>query len=121
MHSGIGYALATQMLQHAVSTNQPKVVILACRSMARAEKARHGILQQVYPASALAEDQKGVYAVSPSESVQIVHLDLASPKSVFQACTEIRSRYNATFIWHVPPLCDTCSIPLGFRASITSC
>jgi 17beta-estradiol 17-dehydrogenase/3beta-hydroxysteroid 3-dehydrogenase len=72
-NAGIGLALAARLLQKHSNLH----VCIGCRNEARAEAARSALL-----------------ASSATASVSVLLIDVASPRSVYRAASEVRRRYD---------------------------
>ncbi|KAG9283986.1 hypothetical protein G9A89_005493 [Geosiphon pyriformis] len=77
-NSGIGFATAQRLLKDSSSNSSESVkIILACRNLIRADKARNELLKEF-----------------PDGDVEIIIVDVSSVKSVFVFCKTLKERYQ---------------------------
>ncbi|KAJ1963443.1 hypothetical protein GGI12_002052 [Dipsacomyces acuminosporus] len=76
-NSGVGFALAERLLSSKSSSLHPITVVLACRNVNKAEKAKSELLE-----------------LHPNSAVELVQLDTASLSSVNNAAKEIMQKHK---------------------------
>ncbi|TPX35699.1 hypothetical protein SmJEL517_g01863 [Synchytrium microbalum] len=82
-NSGIGFGIAG-LLAARHSEHTPFIIVLGCRSNARAEAARNALLDEYFPD----KRQEGL------QVIQILLVDVGSVKSVLSACKQFKERFD---------------------------
>ncbi|KAI8922400.1 hypothetical protein DFJ77DRAFT_506175 [Powellomyces hirtus] len=114
-NSGVGYGIMQRLIEHSLGARAEAttVLVMGCRSRARAEAARGKLL---------GEARKTAKRDVPESMIQILLVDLSDTENVFKACAEFKKRFTRLDALHLNAgilPCTAMDIPTGIRNLIT--
>jgi len=93
-NAGLGYGIVTRLVLEHPDFH----VVMACRSVEKAQAAKEKLIKEVQKSGPGKEKQ------DVGQRISVLKLDLADPRSVFRAARELhqRSHFHFHFHFHFP-------------------